>query len=221
MKATTLAISCALFASLPASAATLNYSGGPSPILPLLPLFDPSIGTLNSVAVQFSGTQVVRMDTGLSGPQSVTYDAEGFYSVYVGPLYFDFTSPPNPSYPFASGSKGSGTTVIDGGGFADFTLSGSYSGIRNAPMELSVFSGPGTISMSPVTDPIKVTLSNNFSGSGFGQSLLSRLTSYSVTYDYTPFAVAVPEPRSWVMLIAGFGMAGWRMRRKTRMLLTR
>lgn len=214
MKAATFLFSCALLLPLPAVAATVTYSGGPVEVLPGLQLFDAALGTLNSVTVEFSGTQVVRMNTGLGGPQNVNYDARGFYSVYVGPYFYDFESPPNPSYPGNSSSKGSGATVINANGLAEFTLSGAITRTLTSAAELTFYTGVGTTFMSAQTDPIVVTLSNGFSGGGLSQTRLSRLTSYSVTYDYTPVAAAVPEPVSWALMLSGFGLAGWRLRRR-------
>ena len=78
----------------------------------------------------------------------------------------------------------------------------------------SFFTGAGTIFASPAIDPpYLVTLS---SGSITGAPVvLSSLTSYKLTYDYTPFAVAVPEPMIWAMFIMGFGLTGWQLRRRT------
>ena len=37
---------------------------------------------------------------------------------------------------------------------------------------------------------------------------------YTLTYDYTPFGAAVPEPATWAMMVFGFGLAGAAIRRR-------
>ncbi|MBY9061427.1 PEPxxWA-CTERM sorting domain-containing protein [Sphingomonas yunnanensis] len=37
---------------------------------------------------------------------------------------------------------------------------------------------------------------------------------YTLTYDYTPFGAAVPEPSTWAMMVLGFGLAGAAIRRR-------
>lgn len=42
-----------------------------------------------------------------------------------------------------------------------------------------------------------------------------RMTSTGVAFEFDDFsAIAVPEPATWAMLIAGFGMVGWASRRR-------
>lgn len=204
---TSLAI-LAVASPLSAGAATIVQSYGPQSGPQTFARFDPALGTLNAVIGEFSGTEIAQIQTTLTGPVSVDYIAKGFYSVYIGPLYFDFTG----------SAQGTGVSAIDTSGVGTITLSGGTTQTRALPSELAFFSSSGTIFASPSIDPpFLVTLS---SGSITGAPVvLSSLTSYKLTYDYTPFALPVPEPLTWAMFVMGFGLTGWQLRRRTNRVL--
>jgi PEP-CTERM motif len=193
------------FAS-PASAATLVYDYGIKPGAQAIDLFNPALGTLQSVTGEFTGTEIVSITTNLTVPTLVTYTASGFYSVYVGPLFFDFTG----------SAQGAGSVTV-GGGPANISLSGGTTQVRTSALALAVFTGVGTILASPQVDPpFSINLSSGFVT---GTSLVSTATSYKITYTYAPLAGAVPEPASWAFMLAGFACAGaaLRTRRRSRM----
>ena len=91
MSRPTLFLLSAIAVATPAHAATLVYDYGVKPGGQAIDKFNPTLGTLQSVTGAFSGTEIVSIMTNLTTPTLVTYTARGFYSVYVGPLYFDFT----------------------------------------------------------------------------------------------------------------------------------
>jgi hypothetical protein len=63
----------------------------------------------------------------------------------------------------------------------------------------------------PVSGTIKVQFAGNSGSSARGAPGLD-----NVSLTFTPGAGAVPEPATWAMMIAGFGMAGAMLRRRTR-----
>lgn len=198
MKNSIFAIALATVAAAPASAATLIYDYGTLPGTQALDKFNPALGTLLSVKGEFTGSEVISFKTSLTTPTLVNYTGAGFYSVYVGPLYFDFSA------------TGAGSVNV-GSGPAEITLSGGTTQTRTSPFELSIFTGTGTILGSPTVDPASITLSSGFVT---GQSLVSKATSFRITYTYDPVAAPVPEPASWALMIAGFGLAGAALRRR-------
>jgi hypothetical protein len=198
MKIRIFAVALATTMATPASAATLVYDYGTKPGSQALDLFNPALGTLLSVKGEFTGSEVISFNTNLTAPTLVNYTGKGFYSVYVGPLYFDFQA------------MGAGSVNV-GSGPAQITLSGGTSQTRTTPFELALFTGVGTIGAFPTTDPAMITLS---SGLVTDQSLVAKLTSFKITYTYDPVSSPVPEPASWAMMITGFGMAGAAIRRR-------
>lgn len=198
MKTLTFAIALATIVVTPVSAATLVYDYGTRPGTQALDKFNPALGTLLSVKGEFTGSEVISFTTSLTTPTLVNYTGAGFYSVYVGPLYFDFSA------------TGAGSVNV-GSGPANITLSGGTTQTRTSPFELGIFTGVGTILGSPTVDPASITLSSGFVT---GQSLVSKATSFRITYTYDPVAAPVPEPASWALMIAGFGLAGVALRRR-------
>jgi PEP-CTERM motif len=193
----------AAFAS-PATAATLVYDYGFKPGSQAIDKFNPALGTLQSVTGEFTGTEVASITTNLTTLTLVSYTASGFYSVYVGPLYFDFTG----------SAQGAGTVTV-GGDPANISLSGGVTQTRTSAFELGIFTGVGTILATPQVDPpFSILLSSGFVT---GTSLVSLATSYRITYNYQPIAAAVPEPSSWTFMIAGFACAGAALRARRRL----
>jgi hypothetical protein len=203
----TLFLLSAIAAAAPAHAATIVYDYGVKPGGQAIDKFNPALGTLQSVTAAFTGTEIVSIMTNLTTPTLVTYTAKGFYSVYVGPLYFDFTG----------SAQGAGSVTV-GGGPANISLSGGTTQVRTSAFDLGIFTGVGTIFASPQVDP--PFLINLSSGFVTGTSLVSTATSYKITYTYEPLAGAVPEPVSWTFMIAGFACAGAALRAQRRSRMT-
>lgn len=196
------AIVLAVVVATPATAATLVYDYGSSLTGQSLDKFDPMLGTLLSVTGEFTGSEIVAITTDATRG-TVNYTGRGFYSVYVGPLYFDF--------------QATGAGMFAGGnGPVNITLAGGVTDTRSDAQTLNVFTGTGTILGSPTVDPIRLTLSSGVLLTS--QSLVQKLTSYKITYTYTPINAPVPEPTSWAMMITGFGAAGAALRRGKRQM---
>ena len=198
MKTRFFAVAVATLLAMPASAATLVYDYGTKPGSQALDLFNPALGTLLSVKGEFNGSEIISFNTNLTTPTLVNYTGSGFYSVYIGPLFFDFSA------------TGAGSVNV-GVGPAQITLSGGTSQTRSSPFELAIFTGVGTILGSPTTDPANIMLSSGFVTE---QSLVSKATSFKITYTYDPVLAPIPEPASWAMMIVGFGAAGAVIRRR-------
>jgi hypothetical protein len=62
---------------------------------------------------------------------------------------------------------------------------------------------------------LKATGASSASGAGNLAAIFQTFASgnVSVTYDYTPFAVEVPEPASLAMILGGLGLLGLSRRR--------
>jgi hypothetical protein len=201
-----LIASATLAFSAPATAATLVYDYGVKPGSQAIDKFDPALGTLQSVTGEFTGTEIVSITTDLTTPTLVNYTAKGFYSVYIGPLFFDFTG----------SAQGAGAVTV-GNGPANISLSGGVTQTRTSAFDLSIFTGTGTILATPQVDPpFQIILS---AGNVTGRSLVSTATSYKITYTYAPATAAVPEPASWALLLIGFACAGVMLRRRRSPLL--
>lgn len=191
----------------PAAAATLVYDYGVQPGAQAIDLFNPAYGTLQSVTGEFSGTEIVSITTNLPTPTLVNYTASGFYSVYIGPLFFDFTG----------SAQGAGSVTV-GAGPANINLSGSTTQTRSSAQALAVFTGVGTIQATPQVDPpFSINLSSGFVT---GTALVSTATSYKITYTYEPAVGVVPEPYSWTLMLVGFGCTGAALRAGRRLRTT-
>lgn len=196
----------------PASAATLVYDYGIKSGSQALDKFDPALGTLLSVKGEFTGSEVISFTTDFTTPTVVDYTGAGFYSVYIGPLFFDFSA------------TGAGSVTV-GGGPSEITLSGGTSQTRTSPFELSLFTlgvfAGNTIGAFPTTDPANIILTQGSTSTavpGFRQTLVSRLTSFKITYTYDAVRTPVPEPATWAMMITGFWATGLALRTRRRRL---
>ncbi len=195
-----------------AHAATLVYDYGVQPGSQAIDKFDPALGTLQSVTGEFTGTEIVSITTDLTTPTLVSYTARGFYSVYIGPLFFDFTG----------SAQGAGTVLV-GNGPANISLSGGVTQTRTSAFDLSlftlgIFAGSTILATPQVDPPFEIILSaGNLAGPPV---VLSKATSYKITYTYEPLAGAVPEPASWAFMLAGFACAGAALRTRRRSQMT-
>ncbi len=170
--------------------------------------FDPSLGELQSVNVSFtaSASAMLILTNDHAYDVNVTMDPFGTASLYgVGYEIHAFYAPPvyplqvlagstvfHPvSFQFAeSGAVGSSLGSYVGGGQIGFIFE---------PFLRVFWTGPS------------VSDHSLFIGPASGRA--------TITYNYEPTVVTpgVPEPESWAMLIAGFGLVGMAGRRRHQM----
>jgi hypothetical protein len=207
------AIAAALFwscASVPASAATISntYSGAS---YSNIAQFDPSLGTLNAITVDvFNGDARyhIKLDNFFEGP--VSYSATAYFGVYLGPLYAD------------GSLSGSGTANFEDAE-ADIVLSITpYSVNIPVPTDPSSFEyltliGTGTFAGSLTVDlPTDLVLGDHAGTNITEVSIVDRYAAFDLIYSYTPFGSSVPEPSSWVMMLAGLALTAGALRNRPR-----
>jgi hypothetical protein len=129
--------------------------------------------------------------TGLSVVGTITmqlvtglFDADGF----------DFTV----NYPFAQ--------------FLSYNLTGSACYANAAPKQITI----GSPTIDPSCSPVSFSYSDGFSITGFNFSgTLTGIDFRIVEANSLPdFTFAIPEPASWALMLAGFGLVGYAMRRR-------
>ena len=176
--------------------------------------FDPTLGTLNSIAFTFQGDIQGSADfeNRSSSPAQVTLKLSSILQlqrpdstllVEAIPLY-DITT-----------NVTAYDNVLDYGGTSGHTYSGltaskTESYVSSLLSDLTLFTGSGNINL-----PVTATATSRISGPGnlIGGFSTEASALATITYDYTP----VPEPSSMVALLAGMGgLAGLIRRRRNR-----
>lgn len=204
----------ALVASGSAQAATVVVSGqavylAPGlglPTIGSIELFNGSLGTLNSVTFDVSGNAGANVFISLNQgsvefPTLTSYDVGGFVNFTIGgigtySLALDQQNFPARGQPTAVYSSGTTSFSLPSSTFAAFSAGGTRTLIASGGVQVSANAVGG--------DPFSVILGDT-----------SQAVSLTITYDYTP-TEAVPEPATWAMMIAGFGMIGAATRRSRR-----
>ena len=209
------------FGAAPAQAAQIVQQINPSLYIPAYG-FDPSLGTLNSVAATVNLTTYRQwfVDTPAGSPtNTITWSINSFFDL-VG---YGLAS--NSGLPLTVATAGSGSLTQNNG---LFTVSATGSGTFN--LNPAAFNGIGRFTIAEfdpglsnpaingtiVTSSVPATLFQTpgtcfgtFSGSDLCGSGYVRLT-----YDYNPVAAAVPEPATWAMMLFGFAAVGYSIRRR-------
>ena len=224
-----------LFAAAPGFAATVSYTGsasgaaliydpatdyspstGYSPPgslggydgLIALSGFNTALGTLNSVTLTTAASGTLEFKDAYSFGYPTDIINATLYITGQTPyggsgvgLPFTFSSPGHGSGAIFDTGSQSGS---DGGSYTN-SLSGTFS-----PFYVSTFYVP--------------VLAYAYTTIGTNTSYLTNVTSTftyqeTVTYDYTPSVVPVPEPSTWALTIGGIGLAGAALRRRRGALL--
>ncbi|NJC34635.1 hypothetical protein GGR88_002149 [Sphingomonas jejuensis] len=194
-----------LASAQPAAAATLIVTGNWSNVgSGSIAKFDPTLGALNAITVEMDAS-VMRgyWLTSMSGPVSVDAALAGTLQTNIGSAAYQgaISSSTSSRGSFAVEGTGHSVTQIAADGFSPFVGTGQLgihaTGSAPAALTFTNFSGMGGWSEPPAA--------------------ASMQARFRVIYDYTVAGVtAVPEPATWSMLIAGFGVVGIAVRRRQR-----
>ncbi|MBB4619913.1 PEPxxWA-CTERM sorting domain-containing protein [Sphingomonas abaci] len=176
----------------PASAATVVYQGTCQQLCQLQQVN----GTVNSVSYfyEFTGSQRF-------APVGLASDGPTVYSA-SGTLRVSGAKPVDYSYLVNGYDTGVGIAF-----YYDFPINQTLTG------DLSYYQGTGTFEIGATSFPTLTYVS------GRGVNLSQQLggspgdSPYRIVIDYdvAPF---VPEPSTWALMLAGFGMVGFAMRRR-------
>ena len=161
-----------------------------------------------------AATVAFDFDTLISGNLVGAYNGATFTD-FIVQIGFGPTSPPNFSYNLADGAGfdyASGFTAFSftSGVFSTSTVS-VYSGLGG----LGTLLGSTVINDPPASPGAFAPFSVSFAGTG--KSVIVTGVAGQFGWDDLQLEVAggaVPEPQSWAMLIAGFGLVGATMRRR-------
>jgi hypothetical protein len=171
--------------------------------------FDPSLGTLNSVYFSIGGD--VSYDWAANGEGDIDTELElsidpdllGGDGSYVGGFSAD-------QFEF----------VLE---FLDENFNNAKGTVSILAFQDALYTDPAVLAVflaSAVNPKIEIydfqlneDTSRN-SGPSYSGSFGPVSGKASLTYNYTPAILPVPEPASWAMMIAGFGLAGVAMRRR-------
>lgn len=169
-----------------------------------VPMFDPTLGTLNGAKLMITGHLDYPFLDMTREPAAGPFSYSAFYSFYYLGTYLDI------------GVSGSGTADFGAGPILYLGADGSKSGLipdSRHPFIQGVGTWSGAISIDPpwtvTPDDGSIVPVTDESSPYFVSGELT------VVYDYN----AVPEPASWGLMIAGFALAGGQMRRRRAALL--
>ena len=170
--------------------------------------FDPAMGTLLGVQLTFNmywSMQDDRIDfTNIGSTQgSVSTVNSGYYSFSVGGLGAGGSFSESETHILAPGEK----VTVQGGGHG--------SGEATAT-DISPFIGTGTLnSWAYARSAIDFNREGDIFFSVIGNPHPQTIAGATLTYIYDDVPPAVPEPATWAMMIAGFGLVGGAMRRRS------
>jgi hypothetical protein len=164
----------------------------------LVPQFDPTLGTLTAASFAFVSHGEFTFFDNTPAPTPGTYAFSAFYSFYYLGRTMDFNV------------SGSGSTVFGLSPKIVLGAEGVHTGA--VPLDRLPFAiGNGTFTATFVVDPpYSLTVTG---GSIIPDTVTPEVPSGTLTVTYV-YDAAVPEPATWAMMIAGFGMIGRRMRRR-------
>lgn len=198
-------------------------------------LFDPALGTLDSVAISLSGTWTSFASAGFYDPDLFVFTSTAAGLVRLENMRLIVSMPGfQPTQSFANRTATCSRTEnapvpfipalnTEASCFASLGFNpGSLSPLSSTISDgmLASYTGVGTRAVSIVQNGTVFAQETN-GDNGYLSGLQAELITegrIEVVYNYTPppAPVAVPEPASWAMMIAGFGLVGGTMRLRRR-----
>lgn len=198
------ACATAIMAS-PAGAAVLQFSYDPD-LVSSIQGFDPTLGTLNSVAVVIGTTVNTLFSIDANGPGDVfdvTIDRLFSSDYTIGGL----TDQADDTISFTLND-----IAYPGVGLLTGCNCGASNVYSDAPT-LALFSTSGLIDADFVTDFHYAFHFNPAVGSAT-VSTNTQFNTLRIVYTYGPARGFVPEPQTWALMLLGFGLAGAMIRRQ-------
>lgn len=184
-------------------------------------LFDSTLGTLLSVTIAdsygFTSTVTVtnqaasassgyaRTESTLTIGSSDSNINSAFTDLLGGGNALDLTGG-KVNYSLASGGSTSGSSNV---------ATNNYSATTSLAQYLAYFSAVGGGTANVFGSTFTSTVQQNTGGNSTSSQVTSGQGSFSIYYTYdNSTAGAVPEPATWVMMIGGFGLVGYGLRRR-------
>jgi hypothetical protein len=174
--------------------------------------FNSSLGTLNSVSIDFSGFNVTSTDLTNNGGRSATNVSEStttLFDLVIGGVSAEISA----ASWFTPGIILSHTTASSG---SQSNTAASY--LNTFSSGLASWIGTGSLSGQIFTDS-SFSVFGNHTGNLLANIGNNSAASVIVTYDYTATGgnninTAVPEAEQWALMFLGLPMIGMAMRRK-------
>lgn len=216
-------LSSAILPSAQARAAEIVQLINPSLYAPAQG-FDSRLGVLDAVRADVNLTTYrqwfITTPSG-SPPNQINWSVDSFFNIVAVGL------PGLTNFPLTVPTKGSGSLMRSNGVF-DVAATGT----ATFDLPAAPFNGVGAFTLAEfdpgLSDTTKggTTIFTSFPATlfqtegaclgGFQGSDLCGFGNVRLTYSFTPFATAVPEPTSWGMMLVGFAAIGWSLRHRAR-----
>lgn len=215
----------AIAAVAPAQAATISYSqnygpisliGPPQYVIPPLSFaqFDPTMGVLQGVTIDVGLIDNVTLTYENLGPAAETVTLQAVSSAtFSGAGVTPFAA--STTYAVTRSLTGFDGN-FDNAGTSGFSANNAFNTQAQYvvnPLDFANFIGTGTYT-GMLKGHLDVTLQGEQNSDHDGGASSQGNGVVTVTYTFAPLAAApVPEPATWAMLMAGFGLVGGGMRR--------
>jgi len=190
-------------------------------------LFDSTLGTLNSVVITsaFGFTTTITVQNNASGGSdgdaaTLAYLQTGSSNSAINALLlssFDTSTTSGFKYGLKTDTKdadGNGQDYSVGAGQSvtlDAIAATNVGKTTTLTSGLSAFTGAAGSTADFIASTLTKTSLNNTGGNTTATQSTNANADFTITYNYTS---AVPEPMTWAMMIGGFGLVGYGLRRK-------